>query len=192
MFVFFEVQSLIFRSWDDCDISVIHSVLGVQQMSYSWISATMEREHGMFGRRTLIICRWRWSLLIGKETWNQHRLCVDRATNLCMVVSGHGHMRRGLVVNQATTQRRWLVMASFYDSQGYIVRCGCVLAYEEGISTVSESGIREVQWRHHRVTLQDLQWTVTRMRWRPVRRCVCDFYDAKRCSEPLENITNSY
>ena len=46
-------------------------------------------------------------------------------------VSGHGHMRRGLVVNQATTQRRWLVMASFYDSQGYIVRCGCVSASEE-------------------------------------------------------------
>ena len=48
-------------------------------------------------------------------------------------------------------------MASGYDSQGRIVRCGCVLAYEEGISTVSESGIRGVQWRHHRVTLQDLQ-----------------------------------
>ena len=31
-------------------------------------------------------------------------------------VSGHGHMRRGLVVNQVTTQRRWLVMASCYDS----------------------------------------------------------------------------
>ena len=118
MFVFFEVQSsedvffvedqwvtlaswdtpvlwFIFRSWDDCDIAVIHSVLGVQQMSYSWISATMEREHGTFGRRTLILCRWRWSLLIGKETWSQHRLCVDRATSLCMVVSGHGHMRSG-------------------------------------------------------------------------------------------------
>ena len=95
MFVFFEVQSLIFRSWDDCDISVIHSVLEVQQMSYSWISATMEREHGTVGRRTLMLCRWRWSLLIGKETWSQHRLCVDRATSLCMVVSGHGHMRSG-------------------------------------------------------------------------------------------------
>ena len=48
-------------------------------------------------------------------------------------VSGHGHMRRGLVVNQATTQRRWLVMASCYDSQGCIVRCGCVSASEEGM-----------------------------------------------------------
>ena len=48
-------------------------------------------------------------------------------------VSGHGHMRRGLVVNQVTTQRRWLVMASCYDSQGYIVRCGCVSASEEGM-----------------------------------------------------------
>ena len=46
-------------------------------------------------------------------------------------VSGYGHMRRGLVVNQVTTQRRWLVMASCYDSQGYIVRCGCVSASEE-------------------------------------------------------------
>ena len=48
-------------------------------------------------------------------------------------VSGHEHMRRGLVVNQVTTQRRWLVMASYYDSQGYIVRCGCVSASEEGM-----------------------------------------------------------
>ena len=48
-------------------------------------------------------------------------------------VSGHGHMRSGLVVNQATTQRRWLVMASRYDSQGFIVRCGCVSVSEEGI-----------------------------------------------------------
>ena len=46
-------------------------------------------------------------------------------------VSGHGHIRSGLVVNQATTQRPWLVMASCYDSQGYIVRCGCVSASEE-------------------------------------------------------------
>ena len=46
-------------------------------------------------------------------------------------VSGHGHLRSGLVVNQATTQRRWLVMASWYDSQGFIVRCECVSAYEE-------------------------------------------------------------
>ena len=43
-----------------------------------------------------------WSLLIGKETWSQHRLCVDRATSLCMVVSGHGHMRsRGQSSNYA-------------------------------------------------------------------------------------------
>ena len=48
-------------------------------------------------------------------------------------VSGHGHMRRGLVVNQATTQRRWLVTASWYNSQGFIVRCGCVSASEEGM-----------------------------------------------------------
>ena len=52
-------------------------------------------------------------------------------------VSLHGHMRSGLrsglVVNQATTQRRWLVMASCYDSQVYIVRCGCVSASEEGM-----------------------------------------------------------
>ena len=48
-------------------------------------------------------------------------------------VSGHGHPRSGLVVNQATTQRRWLVMASWYDSQGFIVRCGCVSASEEGM-----------------------------------------------------------
>ena len=34
-------------------------------------------------------------LAIGKETWSQHRLCVDRTTSLCMVVSGHGHMRSG-------------------------------------------------------------------------------------------------
>ena len=46
-------------------------------------------------------------------------------------VSGHGHLRSGLVVNQATMQRRWLVMASWYDSQGSIVRCGCVSAYGE-------------------------------------------------------------
>ena len=48
-------------------------------------------------------------------------------------ISGHGHLRSGLVVNQATTQRRWLVMASWYDSQGYIGRCGCVSASEEGM-----------------------------------------------------------
>ena len=39
-------------------------------------------------------------------------------------------------------------------------------------STVIESGIRRVQWRYHKVTFQDLQWTVTRMRWRSARRCV--------------------
>ena len=95
-------------------------------------------------------------------TWSQHRLCVERAIrcgclivwialtkvvcpsyvpmildtgfeSLRMVVSGHGHMRRGLVVNQVTTQRRWLVMASCYDSQGYTVRCGCVSASEESM-----------------------------------------------------------
>ena len=48
-------------------------------------------------------------------------------------VSGHGHMRSGLVVNQATTQRRWLVMASCYDSQGFIVICGCVSVPGEGM-----------------------------------------------------------
>ena len=39
-------------------------------------------------------------------------------------------------------------------------------------STVIESGIRRVQWRYHKVTFQDLQWTVTTMRWRSARRCV--------------------
>ena len=53
--------------------------------------------------------------------------------NLRMVVGGHGHMRSGLVVNQATTQRRRLVMGPCYDSQGYIVRCGCVSASEVGM-----------------------------------------------------------
>ena len=38
-----------------------------------------------------------------------------------------------VVVNQATMQRRWLVMVSWYDSQGHIVRCGCVSASEEGM-----------------------------------------------------------
>ena len=47
--------------------------------------------------------------------------------------SGHGHLRSGLVVNQATTQRRWLVMASWYDSQRFIVRCEYVSASEEGM-----------------------------------------------------------
>ena len=123
----------------------------------------MEREHGTFGRRTLTLCRWRWPLLIGKgdmesasfmcrqsyKVWLLDCLdCLDDKVvcpsyvpmildtgfeSLRMVVSGHGHMRSGLVVNQATTQRRWLVMASCYDSQGYIVRCGCVSASEEGM-----------------------------------------------------------
>ena len=154
MFVFFEVQSLIFRSWDDCDISVIHSVLGVQQMSYSWISATMEREHGTVGRRTLILCRWRWSLLIGKETWSQHRLCVDRATSLCMVVSGHGHMRSG---GQSSNYAEAMV------GNGVVVWL---------TRTHCEMGMCVSFWRRQEVTLRDLQWTVTRMRWRTARRCV--------------------
>ena len=93
--------------------------------------------------------------------------------SLRMVVSGHGHIRSGLVVNQATTQRRWLVMASWYDSQGFIVRCGCVSASEEDMKYSDWIWyFRGVQWRHHKVALQDLQWTVTRMRWRSARGCV--------------------
>ena len=120
----------IFRSWDDCDISVIHSVLEVQQMSYSWISTTMEREHDTFGRRTLTLCRWRWFLPMG--FWRRHEASIVYVSTE-LQVSGHGHMRRGLVVNQVTTQRRWLVTASWYDSQGFIVRCRCVSASEEGM-----------------------------------------------------------
>ena len=160
---------LTFRSWDECDISVIHSVLGVQQMSYSWISATMEREHGTFGRRTLILCRWRWSLLIGKETWSQHRLCVDRATSLCMVVSGHGHMRSG---GQSSNYAEAMV------GNGVVV--WLTRAHCEMWMCVSFWRKHEVQWLNlvseefnDVITkLQDLQWTVTRMRWRTARRCV--------------------
>ena len=75
------------------------------------------------------------SLLLDMVFANRERrhgvIIVYMSTEL--QVSGHGHMRRGLVDNQATTQRRWLVMASYYDSQGYIVRCGCVSASEEGM-----------------------------------------------------------
>ena len=109
----------------------------VQQMSYSWISTAMEREHGTFGRRTLTLCRRRWSLLM--EFWRRHEASIVHVST-GLQVSLHGHMRRGLrsglVVNQATTQRRWLVTTSWYDSQGFIVRCGCVSAS----CTVIESG----------------------------------------------------
>ena len=51
-------------------------------------------------------------------------------------------------------------------------------------------------WRRHEIwysrNSMRSHWRVVSMRWRPVRRCMCDSYDAKRCPEPLESITNSY
>ena len=44
-------------------------------------------------------------------------------------VSGYGCMKSGLLVDQATTQRWWLVMASCYASQGHIMICGCVFEW---------------------------------------------------------------
>ena len=41
----------------------------------------MVREHGTFGRRSLITYRGDGLSLHGKETWSQYRLCVDRTTS---------------------------------------------------------------------------------------------------------------
>ena len=96
-------------------------------MSYSWISTTMVREHGTFGRRTLIPLE-----MVFANRERRHGVSIVYVST-GLQVSGHGHLKSGLVVNQTTTQRRWLVMASWYDSQGFIVRCGCVSASEEGM-----------------------------------------------------------
>lgn len=55
-------------------------------------------------------------------------------------VSGYGHPRSGLLINQATTQRWWLVVASCYGTQGNIVICRCVPVVCDSVFALDERG----------------------------------------------------
>ena len=148
------------RNWNnfECDISAIHFVSDVQQSSED----VMFMGLGSDGAGTWYIRKKVVDYLPGMVlaySTRRHGVSIVYVS-IGLQVSGHGCMRSGLLVNQATTQSWWLVMASYYDSQGHIVICGCVSAAEEGMKYSEWIRYSRSSMRRHpkATTLHDPQW----------------------------------